>query len=483
MAEAKTKPIRNIVLILSDQHRQDCIGCYGNPVVQTPHIDRLANSGVRFTQAFTPAAICTPARASIQTGLAPRNHGLIFNWEFCKFRGGQWNLPPETRCFAQDLGDAGYALGHFGKWHIGDHNKPADYGYEGPYYPGYGYPDVHEHYLAYLKSLGLSGFNLTDPCHGPGQTREQPYYATQEGPTEASIPAYLANQTIDHIRRSATDGKPFFSSCNFWGPHAPYRITDPHLHMYDPADIDPWPNFHADLSQKPYMMRRQGEMFGTGWFDDDVLRDMIAKHYGYVTLIDDQVGRIVTALRELDILDETLIVYTADHGSAVGSYRMWDKGFGGYDCLWRIPMVFSHPSIEPRTSDAFVNLLDLAPTFCDAAGATIRDELDGHSLLPLAQGRADAVRGDDHIIYEPFGHQIPFWQRVIRTRNAKYIYNPTDRDEFYDLKNDPGEMHNIIDTVDPATLRQMRQTLYEHIVDTNDPVRGMARRALNESRC
>lgn len=475
--------IRNIVLILADQHRADCLGCYGNPVVQTPHIDRLAARGVRFTQAHTVAAICTPARASIQTGLAPRNHGLIFNWEFWKFRGGQWNLPPETRCFSQDLADAGLALGHFGKWHVGDRNQPADYGYQGPYYPGYGYPSTHPHYLAWLKGLGLDGFILKDQVYDPAG--KQLYYATQVGPTEASIPYYLAEQAIGHIRRESAVGRPFFTSCNFWGPHAPYRIPDPHLHMYDSSDIRPWKNFHADLSQKPYMIQRQGQVFCTDWFDDRALSDFIAKEYGYITLIDQQVGRIVEALRQCGQLEHTLIIYTADHGSALGSYRMWDKGFGMYDCLWRIPLIVSHPALVPATSDAFISLLDLAPTFCDAVGAVVRSELDGSSLMPLLRGRpADLVRPQrsaiqaDHVIAEAYGHQIPFWQRMIRTRAAKYIYNPTDRDEFYDLQADPDEMHNLIDSVDRLTLRQMRETLWKHIDATADPVRGLARRAL-----
>ena len=473
--QAVASPIRNIVLILADQHRQDCIGCYGNPVVQTPHIDRLAARGVRFTHAFTPIAICTPARACLQTGLAPRNHGLIFNWEFWKFRGGEWNLPPEMRLFPQDLADAGYALGHFGKWHIGDHNRPADYGYEGPYYPGYGYPATHEHYLAWLRGLGLSGFNLSQEKMDPGGSVL--YYALQEGPTEASIPAYLTGQAIGHIRRAAAEGRPFFTSCNFWGPHAPYRITDPHLHMYDAADITPWPNFHAPLDDKPAMLRRQAQGFCTDWFTDETVSDLIAKHYGYITLIDEQVGRIVDTLRDCGELDRTLIVYAADHGSAVASYRMWDKGFGMYDCLWRIPMIFSHPSLAPGTNDSFVSLLDLAPTFCDAAGATVRDGLDGFSLMPVVHGERQGVRGD-YLICEHYGHQIPFWQRMVRTHTAKYVYNPTDRDEFYNLEADPHEMTNVIDTVDRKTLKGFRQVLMEHIDATGDPVRGMARRAL-----
>lgn len=468
-------PIRNILLLLADQHRRDCVGCYGNDIVRTPNIDSLAAGGVRFTHAFTPIAICTPARACIQTGLLPRNHGLIFNWEFCKWRGGELNLAPETRTFSQDLAEAGWQLAHIGKWHIGDVNKPADYGYEGPYYPGYGYPADHEHYLAYLKALGLSGFNLSDEKTDPdGRTL---FYALQEGPQEASIPAYLAGQTIEKIEKFAAAGQPFFVSCNFWGPHAPIRITAPHFDMYADAPIEPWPNFDADLSQKPSIVRRQGQAFNTGWFTRRNLPDLIARYYGYVTLIDDEIGRILRALQRTGRLDETLIIYTADHGSTVGAFGMWDKGFGMYDCLWRIPMVFSHPSLKPGVCSSFASLLDLAPTFLAAAGRSARGGLDGLSLMPILQGRVDRVR-EDCMVFEHYGHQIPCWQRMVRTPDAKYIYNPTDRDEFYDLAADPHELNNIIDSVPAERLAPMKETLGKYIEQTGDPVRGFARHAL-----
>ena len=477
MSDESHPPIRNVLFILADQHRRDCLGCYGNPVVRTPNIDGLAARGVRFDHAFTPTAICTPARASIQTGLIPRRHGLIFNWEFQRFRGGEWNLAPETRAFSQDLAEAGCGLAHVGKWHIGDHNLPSDYGYEGVYYPGYGYPAPHEHYLNYLRGYGLDGFNLSQEKHDPdGKVL---YYALQEGPTEASIPGYLAHQTIEYIRRFAGEGRPFFISCNFWGPHAPYRITDPHLHMYDEmrSEIEPWPNFHCDLSDRPYMIQRQGEAFATGWFDDDALRDLIAKHYGYVTLLDDQVGRILAALRDCGELERTLVVYAADHGSAVGSLRMWDKGFGMYDFLYRVPMVFSHPSLTPGVREAMASVMDLGPTFLEAMGCNVPGGLDGRSLMPVLDGRAEGVR-PDHMVFEHYGHQIPFWQRMVRTPESKYVYNPTDRDEFYDLAADPHEMHNIIDTVEPDRVEPLKDILWRHIKETNDPVFGMARRAL-----
>ena len=465
------RSIRNILLLVGDQHRQDCLGCYGHPVVRTPNLDRLAGEGMRFTHAFTPTAICTPARACIQTGRIARRHGLTFNWEFQKFRGGEWNLLPGVRLFSQDLAQAGWQLAHIGKWHIGDANKPANYGYEGVYYPGYGYPSEHPHYLEYLRRLGMSGFHLSR--HKTDPTGKTLYYALQEGPQEASIPSYLAWQTGEAIERFSAAGRPFFISCNFWGPHAPVRIPQPHFDMYAGAAIEPWANFDCDLSDKPEIIRRQGQIFRTGWFNRQNLPDLLARLFGYMTLIDSEIGRIIQTLQRCGELDRTLILYTSDHGSADGSYRMWDKGYGMYDCLYRIPFIARHPSIAPGVNESFVSLLDLAPTFLDAAALAVPEGLDGVSLMPILRGERRGIR-PDCMVFEHYGHQIPFWQRMVRTRDSKYIYNPTDRDEFYDLQADPHETVNRIDLVPRDRVEPLKETLRQWIRDTQDPVRGFA---------
>ena len=143
-----------------------------------------------------------------------------------------------------------------------------------------------------------------------------------------------------------------------------------------------------------------------------------------------------------------------------------------YDCITRIPLIISHPSIKPVASDAFVTLCDLAPTFLEAAGSEIH-KMDGDSLMPIIRGTQKAVR-DDHIVTEHFGHQQTFWQRMVRTRSTKYIYNPTSRDEFYDLDTDPWETKNIINRVDSSILKRHREILMTWIKDTGDPLSSWA---------
>jgi arylsulfatase A-like enzyme len=466
--------IRNIVLFFVDQQRQDCIGCYGNDIVQTPVIDRLAASGVRFTNCYTPAPVCTPARMCLQTGLWAHTHNMMFNTGASRVHGGVDNPDPSHIMFNHVLRDRGWNLAHVGKWHIGrEKDRPADHGYEDlPYYPGYGYPANNKHYLQYLSELGLDGFNLTERRQDPTGFRD--YGAIQEGPQSASIPSYLANQTVDVVRRFAAEDQPFFISCNFWGPHAPYNIPRKHYEMYRGAPIEAWPNWDCDLSDKPGVIRRYGEYWKSGWFNRKDLAEMIGEYYGYITLIDEEIGRVVSTLEEAGELDRTLIVFTADHGSSVGSYRMWDKGFGMYDCITRIPLVVSHPSLAPGVSDAYTTLMDLAPTFLETAGCQVPGTMQGRSLAPVLSGEQDAVR-EDYIITEHHGHQKPFWQRMVRSDHWKYIYNPTDEDEWYDLDADPWETENVIGRVSPRDLADARNRLIAWMEETRDPLLRWAR--------
>ena len=468
-SKAGTPVIKNILFIMVDQQRQDCLGCYGNDIVQTPNIDRLARTGIRFNNAFTPTPVCTPARTSLQTGLWPHTHGLIMNTARCFYNGGEKDPAPDQRFFSDDLKDKSWNLAHIGKWHIGTEiNKPVDHGYDDlPFFPDYGYPSRNKHYLEYLESLGLDGFTFREEIRDPTGIRS--YAALQKGPQEASIPSYIAGQAIDVIKRYADSEKPFYASVNFWGPHAPYNITEKHYRMYDDEVIEPWPNFDCDLADKPGVVRRYGQTWHTGWFTKYNLPRLIGKYYGYISLIDEEIGRIVDELERSGKMDETLIIFTADHGSSVGSYRMWDKGFSMYDCITRVPMVISHPSIRPGVSDAFVNLIDLTPTFLEIGGCPVPEEMQGHSLMPLITGEKDAVR-DDFIITEAFGHQMPFWQRMVRTQTTKFIYNPVDEDEFYDLAEDPHETINIIDKADDTLVDRHREMLVAWMKETKDPL-------------
>ncbi len=465
--------IKNILFLFVDQQRWDCLGCYGNSVVQTPNIDRLAAHGIRFENTFTPTPLCTPARTSLQTGLWAHNSRVMFNTEQDGFAGGVKDPDGSVRFFSDSMKEKGWNMAHIGKWHIGsEKNSITAHGYDGFYHPGYGLPSDADnagygHYSEYLKKFGLNGFRLLSETYDPAGLRL--YAGCQEGPPQASLPAYLAGQAIDYIKDYAGQDKPFFVSCNFWGPHEPYCIPEPYFSMYNPEDIQVWPNFNCDLEGKPSAIRRYGYYWKTAWMREKDLAGLIAHYYGYIKLIDHEIGRILHALEQSGELDRTLIVYSADHGSTVGSYRMWAKGFGMYDALTRIPMIISHPSITPSVSKEFTTLLDLAPTFLEIAGAQVPQHLDGISLMPVINGSGKNIR-DSYIVTEAFGHVVPLWQRMLRTESTKYIYTFTSEDEFYDLDADPYEMENIAASVDKKILKSYREMLIEEMKKNGDPL-------------
>jgi arylsulfatase A-like enzyme len=487
---AGKRSFKNVLLIVTDEQRQDCLGCYGNSIVQTPNIDKLAATGVRFNNAFTPTAVCCPARTSIQTGLLAHEHGIVRNPSFetglivskSKPPRNQWtendrDVAPDIRFFSQSLSKNNWQMAHIGKWHIGMTKKPADYGYQDTvFYPGYGFPfyigyETHEHYATYLKSHGVDKAELLKTIKDPSGRHS--YAGLQKGPQEISEPAYLRSQTVDMIKKFSALDKPFFISCNFWGPHQPFYITEKHYNMYKDVKIEAWANFDCDLSDKPEMIRRYGQYWTTDWLDKKSLAELISKYYGYISLIDEEIGRIIDALKACGQLEDTLIIYTTDHGDSCGSYRMWDKGFGMYDCIWRIPFIVSNPSIKPTVSDSFVSLVDLANTFLEIGGCELANGAEGRSLMPILTGKAKAIR-DNHIACQGYGHQFAFMQRMLRTTDAKYIYNPTDKDEFYDLANDPWETRNIIDKISKTQLNSMKELLREDMIRVDDPMANWA---------
>ena len=462
----------NILLIQADQLRRDMLGIYGSPVVKTPAIDALARDGVVFDYAFTPCPLCAPSRASLITGKRPLKHGILVNSESGLAAGKDFSGKHTTT--AELLAARGYHSTLCGKWHVGTNLSPQNCGFEGVYYPGYGYPDQHPHYLEYLKKLGTT-FKLRDQIYSrrPDGSPKHCMAAIQEGPEEASVPHYLTNQAIEAIRKSADAGEPFFIRLDFWEPHVPYILPERYARMYDPADIEPWPNFSDDLAGKPEIQRAYKQYWGIEDFTWEEWARLVAMCYGAITLIDDQVARLTAALKEAGIADDTAVFFTADHGGMVGVHGLEDKGPYLYDEICRIPLIGHIPGMTGgNRTNALVYNMDLMPTILEIAGCEIPDDLDAVSLTPILTGKRESVRDENEPVYIEFhGHQAPYEQRMVRTRTAKYIFNAPDKDELYDLRNDPYELHNIADNPAHAKLlNHMRLTMRGQLIKTHDPL-------------
>jgi len=462
----------NILFLQTDQQRMDALGCYGNPIVQTPNMDRLAEQGVRFANAFTCCAVCTPARGALLSGRYPHRTGMVCNPELpsgISSRLCEYTVP--VRPFSEGLHRAGYACHHVGKWHIGSwfDSKPSDYGFTGVFYPGYGYPREHKHYLRYLRTFGVGGFELKAPPEGTAARR---YFNLHDVPVEASIPGYLASQTMDALRKLGKGGQPFFLACDFWGPHIPVNIPAEYLDMYKPDDMLLPPSFRNIADNRPEIVLKAHKLWGGEALSEDMVRAIVARYYGYVTLIDHQIGCVLECADSLGLLDNTVVIFTADHGSTLGTHGLQDKGLNMYDDVYRIPMIVSGPVVRKKgvVVDEIVSHIDLAPTFLSIAGARAPRSYDGRTLMPYLRGRLDHVIRDE-MVMQGFGHQVPFPQRAVRDRRFKYIFNATAKDEFYDIVRDPHETANLIDIVDPDLLGRYQRRLQVWMEENDDPLR------------
>ncbi|MEV0800321.1 sulfatase-like hydrolase/transferase [Kribbella sp. NPDC050281] len=459
----------NILLLMTDQHRLDTLGCYGNRVCETPALDELAAAGTLFTNGFTPTAICTPARATLQTGVLPYKHTLLANYE--RNVGYREELDDTFPPFSSLLGEAGYQLGHVGKWHVGKVKGPKDFGYDGEHYAGWGNAVQHPDYLRYLAENGYSPFAVHAPVRGTFANGEPGNLLAGilEQPVEATFEYFLAERTIQQLRRYAEDGRPFYLGCNWFGPHLPYLLPEAYYHRYDPADVELPVSIAETFANKPRVQQHYSSHWTFDSLGPDTWRELIAAYWGYVTLIDEQVGRILGVLDELGLGDDTAVFFTADHGEFTGSHRLHDKGPAMYDDIYRIPLLARIPGNPPaRTEDGFATLTDLTPTFLELAGLPVPEYYQGRSLLPLVAGDRPAD-WPDAVVAEFHGHHFPYPQRMIRTDRYKLIVNPADGNELYDLGTDPHELQNRYEHPELAGVRrELMGRLYATLRDRGD---------------
>jgi arylsulfatase A-like enzyme len=458
---------RNILYLMTDQQRVDSLGCYGNPVCKTPALDSLAAEGTRFDHCYTPTAICTPARATLLTGLLPFRHALVANYE--RNVAYREELDPACIPFSRYLLDAGYKVGLIGKWHVGKEKGPAEYGFEGIHYQGWGNPVKHPDYLAYLAEHNLPPFKLHNEVRGtfPNGQPGNLLGGMLEQPLEATFEYYLAERTIERLRQYAANyhhqGQPFYLACHWFGPHLPYLIPEKYYNMYDPALVKLPASVGETFAGKPAVQKNYSAHWTFDSFSLDDWRKIIALSWGYVTLIDEQVGRILKAARELDLLDNTAIMFSVDHGAFVGSHRLEDKGPAMYDDIYHIPFLLRLPeNTKGRVDNNYVMLTDFMPTFLDLAGVKRPGNIDGASVLPLVRGETPEGWRQE-IIAEFHGHHFPYAQRMIRTRRYKLVVNPGDLNELYDLETDPDELLN---QYEHPELRKVRQELMTRLYNT-----------------
>jgi arylsulfatase A-like enzyme len=458
----------NILFLMTDQHRTDTLGAYGNRLAATPVLDELARSGTRFDRWYTPTAICTPARASLLTGHAPFRHKLLANHE--RNVGYIEDLPEEQFTFSQALRDAGYNCGLIGKWHIGHRRRAADFGFDGPDLPGWHNPVDHPDYLDYLAANDLPPYDIHDrvrgtlPNGGPGNLLA----ARLRQPVEATFEHYLATRAIEMLERYAADARPFFLQLNFFGPHLPYIVPDEYFDMYDPELVELPKSIAETFAGKPQVQANYSAHWTFDTMPLEVTRKLIAVYWGYVALIDAEIGRVMDAMRRLELVDDTAVFFTCDHGEFTGAHRLHDKGPAMYEDIYRTPGLLRIPGQRPGTvRSEFVSLLDCTATILELAGIDPAPAVDSRSLVPLAS--ADDVAWEQDIVCEFHGHHFPYPQRMIRTDRYKLVVNPDSTNELYDLFNDPDELLNIYAHPEMGAVRaRLLRRLYQVLRDRGD---------------
>lgn len=469
---------KNVILILSDQQRRDTIAAYGEglcDIVKTPNIDRLAAEGMKFNNAYTTSAICAPARASVMTGLYPHKHGVIDNFT---------DIVPGTPLLGECMRDAGYFCGYAGKWHVSPNQTPEECGFhEGKPFMGYAFPgsQVFPHlifnqppdnkpnyYEEYLKEKGFDNIDVSHGFLGDNPALQiQEMFCKHEGPIESTIEYFVAQETNRIIDMAKDQDKPFFIWSNFWGPHSPSIVPEPYYSMYDPKSIPEHPSYCDTFEDKPYGYYLSEKMWGLGNYGWEGFQEIIARYLGHCTMIDDMVGMIVDKLKAEGLYDDTIIIYSADHGDCLGAHKLIEKGAFTFEEIYHIPMVVK--GAGTKDNDSFVTLQELMPTILDIAGAQPPQPVDGESILPLMMGEQE-TNGRTEVFGEYHNHFYIARQRMVRDHDFQLTFNESEKGELYDLKKDPYQLHNV--AYDPAyaeVKKKYMDILGRHLKETNDP--------------
>lgn len=403
----------NIVFILTDDQGPWAAGCYGNPEIRTSNIDRLAASGVRFTNYFVATPVCSPSRATLLTGRIPSQHG-VHDW----LKGG--NTGPEAIQYLQGettstdvLARAGWTCALSGKWHLGDSQIPQ-HGFS--------------HWFAHQSGGGR--YNDA-PMVRDGQLVDEPGYITDR----------ITDEALRVLDRYAASDTPFYLSVHYTAPHSPW--TGHPQAIVDSYDDCPF----ASCPQEPRHP-------WAGGLTDQCLgnREMLKGYFAAVTAMDLNVGRILDGLEQRGLRERTLVVFTSDNGFSCGHHGFWGKGNGTnprnmFENSIKVPMIFSQPGTlaAGRVEDAMVSAYDVMPTLLDYVGLPVPEgrNLPGSSFVPLLRGERQPER-DHVVIYDEYGPV-----RMVRTRDWKYVYRHAyGPHELYDLVNDPDERRNLAS--DPA---------------------------------
>lgn len=490
----------NFLVFIVDQLNAAHLGCYGNREISTPHIDALAAAGWSATECHVATPICMPNRASLMTGRMPSVHGVRHN-------GIPLSLG--SRTFVDALREAGYATALCGKSHLQNitnkkplphpgrpvYGRDAHLPYPGDYLqecidtwranpafepslPFYGFGSVdlaiehgdcpEGHYLRWLRqkqpqALALAGRHNAIPTPDYQLSAVGQAWRTRL-PEELHPTAWIADRAIDRIQSAVAQSRPFFVYCSFPDPHHPYTPPGRYWDMYKPEEVTLPASFNASASA-PHLawlhrQRDEGRAVKNSQacfaVSEREAREAVALGYGSLSFIDSHIGRVLAALSAAGQDENTVVVFTSDHGEFAGDHALLLKGSLHYGSLTRTPFIWRGPGVvQPgRQGDALLSTIDIGPTLLDQAGVEPFNGMQGRSFLPQVQGRGDFARREYLLIEEEgqrtyFGFERPVRMRTLLSASHRLsVYDGEPWGELYDRQADPIESRNLWD--DPA---------------------------------
>lgn len=462
----------NIVFIISDQHKLESTGAYGNNLAITPNIDALAKTGMVFNNAYTPAPVCAPARASLMTGMYPYANGAIYHKAPIKMPNGkvknigsgylrESGYYEGIVTLADIFKEQGYVSASPGKMHVhGELQKDVDEDYKVgnsmgfdeislryyTYFPGGHYQDeVGED--TYMRYRQFKKYGKT--YKGGSMHLNEDYVPTLVKNDEDNFDMAVANKSVEFINKRAEDGQNFFLHVGFEKPHAPFTTTQKYLDMHKPSDYQ-LPETFDDWYKKgkyPWV---------PNWVHSGLPKNLtkaqnvMAAYNACITEMDDMVGRVVDALKENGLYENTVIIYTTDHGE-----HLFEHGLRGkhnmYEDAVNVPFIISYPKLfqQNTINNSHVSFIDLMPTFAELINGVTPKTAQGTSLIEVLKNGKELkdrvvfseFRGGDYKLL-PGAKNVP--SRMMCKGNYKFIYTHGIIDQLYNVKQDPDELNNLI---------------------------------------
>lgn len=466
----------NILFITVDQMRFDHLGMQGVSGIKTPNLDRLGQEGVLFNRAYSCSPVCTPARLSLLTGQYPSSHG--------GYSIGVSVNPFPERTLPSLLGKAGYATALFGKAHFvsrdeeaqhfsGQAKPPSDFfrNHSGPYvgfqeaqiavhHTTNGVPQCH--YQAWLEDLGVDYSAWYPDCKG-GHDHAQT--GVWDIPVKYHDSTWITNTSIDFIRRQSYSKAPWFCWTSYNDPHEPFVCPEPWYSQvnreameiyegYRKGEFQDKPPFYSDVYQSdealggwPEDFRNEKNIQVPCAFNRKDLkgkeREALQATLGMVAMLDHEVGRLLDTLENTEQADNTVVVFTCDHGELHGHHGLWHKGLFAYEDSQRVPFLVWSPGRYPARGkiEALANLVDLPRTFLSIAGLPVPQGMQGKDLTPVLEGVQESVQ--DFTLIEMQATRKIYQQTLITAQHKLVLYRDQNWGELYDLSKDPDQYENL----------------------------------------